>query len=439
MKKLNGKYTKKVLVTLLAGAMLLASATAVSAAWGGSRRSYGSGSAYTTGGSSSAYTIGGNAPAMGGMTAYTTKTNGLSYADLTGGIVSSDELFSKRDLKQTADLEDAATITAQSGKTITITEEGVYVLSGTAENCTVKIEADKEAKIQLVLDGVTITNDDFPAIYVVSADKVFITTTAGSENSLTVTGTFKADGETNTDAVIYSKEDLVLNGKGALTVTSAKGNGITSKDDLKITGGTLNVSAALDALEANDSIVMSGGNVTVTSKKDGLHTENDDDDSLGYVWIGGGTLTVTASDDGIHGTSFVQIDGGTVTVSASEGIEGTYVQINGGTINITASDDGINGANKSSAYETAIEIAGGELTVAVGQGDTDAIDSNGNIYVSGGTINVTSTMSSFDCDGTATYTGGTIIVNGVTQSGIPAEQMMGGGMMGGMGGRGGWH
>ena len=439
MKKLNGKYTKKVLVTLLAGAMLLASATAVSAAWGGSRRSYGSGSAYTTGGSSSAYTIGGNAPAMGGMTAYTAKTNALSYSDLTGGIVSSDELFSKRDLKQTADLEDAATITAQSGKTITITEEGVYVLSGTAENCTVKIEADKEAKIQLVLDGVTITNDDFPAIYVVSADKVFVTTTAGSENSLTVTGTFKADGETNTDAVIYSKEDLVLNGKGTLTVTSAKGNGITSKDDLKITGGTLTVSAALDALEANDSIVMSGGNVTVNSKKDGLHAENDDDDSLGYVWIGGGTLTVTASDDGIHGTSFVQIDGGTVTVSASEGIEGTYVQINGGTINITATDDGINGANKSSAYETVIEIAGGELTVAVGQGDTDAIDSNGNIYVSGGTISVTASMSSFDYDGTATYTGGTIIVNGVTQSGIPAEQMMGGGMMGGMGGRGGWH
>ena len=184
MKKLSRKNTKKILVTLLAGVMLLASATAVSAAWGGSRRSYGSGSAYTTGGSSSAYTIGGNAQTMGGMTAYTAKTNALSYSDLTGGIVSSDELFSKRDLKQTADLEDAATITVTDNKTISITEEGVYVLSGTAANCTVKIEADKEAKIQLVLNGVTITNDDFPAIYVVSADKVFVTTTEGSENTI---------------------------------------------------------------------------------------------------------------------------------------------------------------------------------------------------------------------------------------------------------------
>ncbi|MBQ2547015.1 MAG: carbohydrate-binding domain-containing protein, partial [Clostridia bacterium] len=206
---------------------------------------------------------------MGGMTsAYAAKTNALSYADLTGGIVTADELFSKRDLKQTADLSEAQYITVKDGETISITTEGVYVLSGTAANCTVKIEADKEAKIQLVLSGVTITNDDFPAIYVVSADKVFVTTAANTTNTLSVTGTFQADGDTNTDAVIYSKEDLVLNGKGTLTVTSAKGNGITSKDDLKITGGTLNVTTLLDALEANDSIAISDGNITVNAKKD---------------------------------------------------------------------------------------------------------------------------------------------------------------------------
>ena len=420
MKNIN----RKIIVSLIAGAMLLASATAVSAAAvnGYAARSFS--------GMQNQTQTGGFA---GGMTAYTAKTNALSYSDLTGGIVTSDELFSKRDLKQTADLEEAKSITAVSGKTVTITEEGVYVLSGTAENFTVKIEADKEAKIQLVLDGVSVTNSDFPVIYVVSADKVFVTTTAGSENALSVTGTFKADGETNTDAVIYSKEDLVLNGKGSLTVTSAKGNGITSKDDLKITGGTLKVTAQLDALEANDSIVISDGDITVNAKKDGLHAENDDDDSLGYIWIGGGKLTVTASDDGIHGTSFVQIDGGEITVTGSEGIEGTYVQINGGEITVTGTDDGINGANKSSAYETAIEIAGGTLNVTVGQGDTDAIDSNGNLYVSGGTINITSTMSSFDYDGTATCTGGTIIVNGQTVNSITSS-MMGGGM-GGFGGR----
>jgi hypothetical protein len=406
---------KKILVSILVGAMLLTSATAVSAAsvWGGR-----------------------SSPMMGtGMTeTYAAKTNALSYSDLTGGIVTSNDLFSKRDLKQTADLEEAQYITVKDGQTVSITSEGVYVLSGTAANCTVKIEADKEAKIQLVLDGVTITNDNFPAIYVVSADKVFITTTKDSENTLSVTGTFKADGSTNTDAVIYSKEDLVLNGRGTLTVTSAKGNGITSKDDLKITGGTIHVTAQLDALEANDSIVISDGNITVSSKKDGLHAENDEDDSLGYIWIGGGTLNVTASDDAIHGTSFVQIDGGTVTVSGAEGIEGTYIQINGGEISVTGTDDGLNGANKSSAYETAIEIAGGTLNVTVGQGDTDAIDSNGSITVNGGTIIISCSGSSFDYDGTATYNGGTMIINGQTVNSIP-QSLMGGGGMGGRGGR----
>ena len=403
---------RKILVSILTGAMLLTSATAVSAAsvWGSRSSSMmGTGSTET----------------------YTAKTNALSYSDLTGGIVNSEDLFSKRDLKQTADLEEAQYITVKDGETISITTEGVYVLTGEAANCTVKIEADKEAKIQLVLDGVSIVNDDFPAIYVVSADKVFITTTEDSENTLSVTGTFKADGYTNTDAVIWSKEDLVLNGKGTLTVTSAKGNGITSKDDLKITGGTLNVTAALDALEANDSIAIYDGNITVNSKKDGLHAENDEDDSLGYIWIGGGTLDVTASDDAIHGTAFVQIDGGTVTVSGAEGIEGTYIQINDGEITVYGTDDGLNGANKSSAYETAIEIAGGTLNVTVGQGDTDAIDSNGNIYVTGGTISITAS-GSFDYDGSATYTGGTIIVNGQTVNSI-TNSMMGGGMQ--MGGR----
>ena len=421
MKTIN----KKIIVTFIAGAMLLSAATAVSAA---SMNSY----------SVRSFSGAGTLTQAGGMTSgYAAKTGALSYSDLTGGIVTSEDLFSKRDLKQTADLEEASHITVKDGQTIRITSEGVYVLTGTASNCTVKIEADKEAKIQLVLDGVTITNKDFPAIYVISADKVFVTTTAGSKNTLSVTGAFRADGTTNTDAVIFSKEDLVLNGKGTLTVTSAKGNGITSKDDLKITGGTLNVTAQLDALEANDSIAIYDGNITVSAKKDGLHAENDDDDSLGYVWIGGGTLNVTASDDAIHGTSFVQVDGGTINVSGAEGIEGTYIQINDGTVTITATDDGINGANKSAAYETAVEIAGGTLNVTVGQGDTDAIDSNGNLYVTGGTVSITAQMSSFDYDGTATYTGGTIVVNGQTVNSITGSMMgsgMGGMQTGGFGG-----
>ena len=338
------------------------------------------------------------------------------------------ELFTKRDLAQTADLSEAQSITVADGKTIDITDEGVYVLSGSAKNCTIRVSADETAKIQLVLDSVSIENSDFPAIYVISADKVFVTTTE-SENTLTVSGQFRTDGDTNTDAVIYSRDDLVLNGTGTLHVTSDYGNGISCKDDLKVTGGTYLVTTALDSFEANDSISVYDGTFRIRTGKDGFHCENDD--AEGTVTILGGTYTITADSDGIQACALLEIDGGTMEITGSEGLEATYVRINDGNINISASDDGINASAATNSCETAIEINGGNLNVAVGQGDTDAIDSNGSIYVNGGTINITAQMSSFDYDVKAEFNGGTIIINGTEVSEIP-QSMMGGGMHGGM-------
>ncbi len=340
------------------------------------------------------------------------------------------ELFTKRDLAQTADLSEAQSITVTDGQTIDITEEGVYVVSGSAKNCTIRVSADDAAKIQLVLDGVSITNEDFPVIYVISADKVFITA-ADSENNLTVSGQFRADGDTNTDAVIFSKDDLVLNGTGTLNITSGYGNGITCKDDLKITGGSFNVTTALDSFEANDSISVYDGTFNIKTEKDGFHCENDE--AEGTITILGGTYTISGGSDGMQARALLQIDSGTMNITAAEGLEATYVLINDGDINISASDDGINAAASSNAYETAVEINGGNLNVAVGQGDTDAIDSNGSVYINGGTINITAQMSAFDYDRTAEFNGGTIIINGQQVSEIP-QSMMGGGMHGGMGG-----
>ena len=127
----------------------------------------------------------------------------------------------------------------------------------------------------------------------------------------------------------------------------------------------------------------------------------------------------------------VQIDAGTIEIDANEGIEGTYIQINDGTVSITATDDGINAGQKSDLYTPTIEINGGTLTVVMGQGDTDAIDSNGVIIVNGGTIDITA-QSAFDYDQSAQYNGGTIIING-TQVDEITNQMMGG--MGGFGGQ----
>ena len=354
------------------------------------------------------------------------------------GIIDSEDLFSKRDLKQTADLSDAVYYTLSDNEDITITGAGVYVISGEASEATIVVNAPDDAKVQIVLDGASITNIDFPCIYVRSADKVFITTS--SDSSLTVTGAFVSDGTVKTDGALFSRCDLVLNGTAALTVTSSK-HGIVGKDDLKITGGTYIITAAAHGVEANDSVRIADGTITIKAGKDAIHAENDEDDTLGYVYICGGTLNITAGDDGIHALSRLQIDDGSLEITAAEGLESTSIQINGGTINITASDDGINAAKKSSSYTPAVEINGGDITIAMGAGDTDGVDSNGNIIINGGTISVTGN-STFDYDGTGTINGGTVYCNGDQVTTLPNQQFGGmgwggfpGGGWGGHGGR----
>lgn len=346
------------------------------------------------------------------------------------------DLFTSRDLEQEADLSEAKAVTVSDGETVTIKTGGVYVIKGTASNAQILVTASDDDKVQLVLDGVSITNESIPCIYVKNADKVFVTTTE-SENTLSVTGTFTADGDTNTDAVIFSRDDLTLNGKGTLNISSTD-NGISSKDDLKITGETINITCTSDALEANDSILMADGTVAISTSKDGLHAENDEDNTKGYIYIRGGNLTVEAGDDAVHATTIAQVDGGTLTLTGREGIEGTWIQINDGTVNISASDDGINAGQKSQIATPTAEFNGGTITIVMGSGDTDAVDSNGNLIINGGTLDITA-QSPFDYDGSGQLNGGTLIVNGTETTSL-ANQMGGGGMGGGrMGGHGGGH
>jgi hypothetical protein len=361
------------------------------------------------------------------------------------------EAFSNRDLSGDYDTAEAVTISLNgtsasassdsvqiSGGTVTITAAGTYILSGTLDNGSIIVNATKDDKIQLVLDGVTIRSETFAAIYVVQADKVFVTLAESSVNTLTNGGSFVQSDDNDVDAVIFAKDDITLNGAGKLVIASPAGHGIVGKDEVTVTGGTYEISSAKCAIRGKDSIAISDGSFTIKAGTDGLHAENNDDDTLGNIYIAGGSFVITAGDDAIHANTLLQIDGGEITVSAAEGLEATYVQINGGDISISASDDGVNAARKSSAYTPTFEMNDGTLTVVMGQGDTDGIDSNGNIIINGGTINV-SGQSSFDYDGTAQYNGGTIIVNGQQVTTIP-NQMMGGGMggnggMGGFGGR----
>ena len=358
----------------------------------------------------------------------------LSKASTEASNTSSDSssVFTDRDLTQTADTSNAKKLTLSDGKDVTITEAGVYIISGTAKDVSIIVDAADDAKVQLVLENANITNADSPCIYVKNADKVFVTTASGSENTLTVSGSFTADGDTNTDAVIFSKDDIVLNGEGKLNISSTD-NGISGKDDIKITGGTIIISCTADAVEANDSISVADGNITINTQKDGFHAENDEDNTQGSIYISSGTFDITAGSDGIQATTTLVIDGGTFNISSAEGLEATNVTINDGSITISASDDGINASRKSTAQSVCVTINGGNIKITMGQGDTDGIDSNGDLYITGGTVDITG-QSTCDYDGKAEKTGGTLIINGQETDTIP-NQMMGG--RGGMGGPGG--
>ncbi|MBR4545281.1 MAG: carbohydrate-binding domain-containing protein [Oscillibacter sp.] len=394
---------------------------------------------------------GASADASGGARTLDVSTSGGALQsrtlDASGGTLQAQTLdvgtlaadaFSDRDLSGTWDAASAVLIALNgdaiacnsgavtvSGALATITAAGTYRVTGTLENGSLIVDAGKEDKVQIVLDNASITSGTFAALYVKQADKVFLTLADGTVNTLSNGGAFETIDENNVDGAVFSKDDLTLNGGGKLVVNSPAKHGVVSKDELTITGGTYEVTAASHALSAKDEIAVAGGTFTLKAGKDGLHAENGEDSAKGNIYLAGGTLAISASDDGVTASGVLQVDGGALDVTAAEGLEANYIRVNDGTIRVQAADDGINAARKSGAATPTIEINGGDISVAVGQGDTDCIDANGNLIITGGTVSVTGN-SGFDIDGTVTFTGGTVIVNGQKVTSIPNQMGMGG-------------
>lgn len=238
----------------------------------------------------------------------------------------------KADESETNETENTASGVYISGNIITITKEGTYVLSGALSEGQIVVDADS-AKVQLVLDNADITCASSAAIYVKNADKAFITLAEGSENILMNTAEYEAIDDNNIDAVIFSKDDLTLNGKGTLTINSEYGHGIVSKDDLKLVGGTYNITAENHAISGKDSVRIADGTYNLTSGKDGIHSENADDDEKGFVYIASGDFTIESTGDGIDASYVVQIDEGDFDITAGDGAENatkTHNDIPGG-------------------------------------------------------------------------------------------------------------
>ena len=241
-------------------------------------------------------------------------------------------LFSDRDMEIGYDTSSAAQISLTGsgascdsdavtidGSTVTITDEGTYILSGQLDNGMVIVNAEETDKVQLVLDNVEIANATSAAIYIPSADKVFSTMADGSDNTLKNGGTYTAIDDNNIDSVIFSKSDLTLNGTGSLTIEATAGHGVVSKDDLVVTSGTYTITAASHGLCGKDSVAIADGVFVLNTGKDGVQSDNTEDSEKGYVYLAGGDYTITAQGDGFSASSWMQVDGGSYTITTGGG------------------------------------------------------------------------------------------------------------------------
>ena len=284
------------------------------------------------------------------------------------------------------------------GSTITITEEGVYIVSGTLEDGQIIVDASDSDKVQIVLDGVHINCKTNAAIYVREADKVFITLAENSSNTLGGGNEYTQIDDNTVDGVIFSKSNLVCNGTGSLTIEADYKHGIVSKDDLVITGGTYKIAAADNGITAKDQIKILNGSFDIDAANSAVKAKNTDDAELGNIYIAGGIFTIEAEQDGFHATGSIVVDDGTITVNSgddgfhaeldtvihggtilveksNEGLEGKRVVVNGGDITINASDDGINAANSGDDGANAANSGDGGVNAA-NSGDDGANATN---------------------------------------------------------------
>lgn len=424
------------------------------------------------------------------------------------------------------------------GTDVSITAAGTYVFSGDCDNGSITVKKGVTG-VTIVLNGLTLTNDDSAAITLNKTAEASLIAAAGTTNTVADT---EGSSDENAAVKVKSGAALAIGGTGTLTVDgnakngikgaadavitvaevklniNAADDGLSCDDELNITGGTLSITAGGDAVKASPdtgenpdttslgNVTISGGTLTLNATEDGIQADGDltisggtfyvktngghttalTDDSAsckGFkagktLTVTGGTLTVDSADDALHANTDVTISGGTLTLATGddgvhadnnlvigtkgasststprinitasyEGLEGTTVTVYSGDIDVAASDDGVNAASSTLGERSdkyAINIAGGDLYIDAG---ADGLDSNNDINITGGKVEVYGADAMMDAaidyDGTFTLSGGTLFGAGMeptagTQAYIAVgETSPSGGMGGGPHGQGG--
>jgi hypothetical protein len=338
---------------------------------------------------------------------------------------------------------------------ITITAAGVYVLSGKLDNGQIIVDVKDKGTVKLVLNGAEVNCLNNAPIYVASAKKTIVSLQEGTENLISDGAKYVfADASIEEpDAAIYSKDDLTINGTGKLTVHGNFNNGITSKDDLKITGGDIKIYSADGGLMGKDIVAVKAGTISIEAGGDGIKSTNDTDAAKGSVALEGGSFNIKSKADGIQAYTSVLISGGSFTISSgggsanaiakagdkmgnpggnmdnnlaikpdetkietenetvsAKGIKAsTKIFIGGGTFKIDSSDDALH-SNKN------ITITAGDIAITTGD---DGVHGDESVIIKDGKINITKSYEGLESD-SITISGGEIHIAS-TDDGINAS------------------
>ena len=385
---------------------------------------------------------------------------------------SDQQYFTAGDLSPEYDISDANIITLSGGSAqvtgngayaydggVVISSTGVYVISGTLDDGSITVDADDAAKVWLYFSDVNITCQDNAALIIENADKVFLTLAEGRDSVLESGSEYETSAaEAGIDGVIYARDDLTINGAGSLTISGGPAHGITANDDLVITGGTLTVTSAMDAIHVNDSLRMINVELSLNAGDDAVQVDNEG----GYIYIESGEFDIIAADEGIAAEGDITIDGGdfkiavgtsqgshgiksggTVTVndgtlditSCYEGIQASYIDITSGNTTINSVDDGLNASSGDGGFGMGFGMGGpgmGEMPEGempefgekpegeqLQSGDTSDEDMSTAetpwIHISGGTLTILNDSGrdadGIDSNGDIIITGGTIRVS----------------------------
>lgn len=291
--------------------------------------------------------------------------------------------------------------------TVTIDTEGVYELTGQSTQATIYVDASSDDTITFVLNNVDLSSSTGPILYIENADKVIINVKADTSNTLTDL----SDSEYDKDSIIYSKDDLTINGTGTLTIDAGLQKGIKVNDDFIVYGTTLNITSQGHAIKVNNSITMSEVNLTINSQSDGIQSDNEDDASESLIYLMSGTYQITSYGDAISSTYDVTIYDGTYNLTSgylntntddtsAKSIKADHIiYLINGSFDITSSEDAIhsddgliifNGTYSIDANDDAIH-ADQSLTISDGSFDiTDAYEALEAKYITitGGTFNI---------------------------------------------------